>query len=245
LEDREFGCPWEVRLTTAARIRGGLIICIGNRLARLYVHEKDGRVRVKTMNVNSFSTTTWRELIELVIDGTTVPLPITTACDDQRAIAHFQAKESKTWTMTRSASSNTQYAPCSTTRSRAQAILSIPEGPLTIVVPSTTTRSHELSVALRLSHALHVYHRLDAEIIAGSEVPGLIDRTRKLTTRGNMIVVGGLETDFVRCVLGKRMTPFEVVVDSPSHKGPALRLGERPLVEPGLGKQHISGFPLS
>jgi hypothetical protein len=126
-------------------------------------------------------------------------------------------------------------APTQSSCTRAQTILNT-FSPFTIVIPDATP-SQEFSVALRIAHALNVYHRLDAEIIESSEaMERMIGGT---LASGNVVVIGNAGTPFVKWALERKETPFGI-------DGAVLSLRGRALIEPGLGKKssysHISDF---
>ena len=96
----------------------------------------------------------------------------------------------------------TQILPCTDTlatttqrlrtpRQRLQSILST-HAPLTLLVPSLAP-SPELSAALRIAHALYLFHALDARIVSVSEV-----ETTHAPLEGNLVVIGCAETPLVR-----------------------------------------------
>lgn len=61
-------------------------------------------------------------------------------------------------------------------------------GPISLVVPDDLD-GQELSVALRIAHDLHTYHRLDSQIVRSSEAfdPDILDG-------GNIVVIGNQAT---------------------------------------------------
>jgi len=76
---------------------------------------------------------------------------------------------------------------------RLQSILST-HAPLTLLVPSRAP-SPELSAALRIAHALLLFHALDAQIVSVSEVEH--DAPLGLHS-GNLVVIGCAETPLVQ-----------------------------------------------
>ncbi|KAF8556922.1 hypothetical protein OG21DRAFT_1505960 [Imleria badia] len=78
-----------------------------------------------------------------------------------------------------------------TPRQRLQSILST-SAPLTLLVPSLTP-SPELSAALRIAHALFLFHALDAQIVSVSEI-----EATHASREGNLVVIGCAETPRVQ-----------------------------------------------
>jgi hypothetical protein len=164
----------------------------------------------------------------LVIDGVTVPLT------DHCGVIHLQADGNGNWIASPPTATSLLSITLQTTAEttipfsggRIQAILNSP-APLTIVVPDASLR-REFSVALRIAQALNVYHRLDIEIVESSEaLKGIQDGA--LASR-SIVVVGNATTPFVKWVLERKETPFDIENES-------LRLRGRSLTEPGRGKK--------
>ena len=89
---------------------------------------------------------------------------------------------------------------------RLQAILMSPHALVCIIPDASPFR--EMSLALRLSHDLLLYHRLDVRIILES------DALRVMGTNGfpsgNIVYIGHPSTTFVRTNLDKKETSFEM-----------------------------------
>lgn len=78
---------------------------------------------------------------------------------------------------------------------RLQSILST-RASLTLLVPSLTP-SQELSAALRIAHALHRFHALDAQIVSVSEIETTTHAPIGIY-EGNLVVIGCAETPLVQ-----------------------------------------------
>ena len=100
----------------------------------------------------------------------------------------------------------TQICPCpdpSTTATyrlrapprRLQSILST-HGPFTLLVPSLTP-SPELSAALRIAHALLLFHALDAKIVGVAEIEIEKSDVPIRVLEGNLVVIGCADTPLV------------------------------------------------
>lgn len=90
---------------------------------------------------------------------------------------------------------------------RMQAVLSS-EGPITIVFSSTEDR-REFSLALRIAHILHSYHRLDSVIITEDEA---LAKTHSASwSNGNIVVIGKPSSLFVKHILDRGASPVKVV----------------------------------
>lgn len=92
-----------------------------------------------------------------------------------------------------------------------QAILSSP-GPIIIVTPGRNRK--DISAALRLCHTLHVYHRLDAEII--TEDTALQWNTLGAWPSGNIIFIGTPSSPFTKEVLQWKKTAIRVIDSIPT-----------------------------
>ncbi|KAJ4488323.1 hypothetical protein J3R30DRAFT_3696095 [Lentinula aciculospora] len=190
-------------------------LSIPGRLGRVYVsvigrNENSSfspTVRVETTNILEFSVDpklfgVLERDTELWIDGKQVQLDtdILTA----GKIAYFKAVEPRIWKL--NPDSNTLQLS-----GRMQVILSSPNvadnsellGPVPIVfvVPDQVVDSesgdagmlsHPMSVALRLSHDLCLYHQLDSEIMVNSEVDVALSKPNSASAlgRGNVVIVG-------------------------------------------------------
>jgi hypothetical protein len=97
---------------------------------------------------------------------------------------------------------------------------------MTIVIPSTS-RSPELSSALRIAHDLNAYHRIDAEIVNESEA--LVRSQMGSWADGNIIFIGTSSSPFVEAVIEKKRTAVKLCDGR-------LIINER-LEQPGEGRQ--------
>ena len=79
--------------------------------------------------------------------------------------------------------------------------------PLILVVPSITS-SPTLSAALQIAHDLDTYHKLDSEIIDGSEALKRLE-TGKLG-HGNLVLFGSGDNSFMTYLLEREGTPFRL-----------------------------------
>lgn len=75
---------------------------------------------------------------------------------------------------------------------RLQSILST-NAPLTLLVPSLTP-SPELSAALRIAHALQLFHALDAQIVSIADV----DKPDPSVLSGNLVVIGCADAPLIQ-----------------------------------------------
>ncbi|KAF7983084.1 hypothetical protein HWV62_24005 [Athelia sp. TMB] len=82
---------------------------------------------------------------------------------------------------------------------RMQEILST-SAPLVLVI-SDEPSSHTLSLALRIAHDLNKYHKLDSEILRGSEALALAEANR--LGRGNIVVLGDGSPTFSQWCLSR------------------------------------------
>lgn len=118
---------------------------------------------------------------------------------------------------------------------RLQAILTSP-GPIFIVVGDSSFE-HNLSVAQRLAHILHMHHRLDCEIVY--ERTAFERTTRATWTAGNIVFVGPQGSIFASNVLAKNRTPVHLA-DGVIHVG-GQAFNKR---EQGLSAKFIGDFSL-
>ncbi|KAI9568965.1 hypothetical protein HD554DRAFT_2254838 [Boletus coccyginus] len=166
----------------------------------------DGHVSVRTTNVSVFSVD-WdvsdaicdnvKKAPMLTVDGGTVPVDLGDSNDTllfvtDAGTAGFHRKSLwKILPCTDRLATITQRFQ--TPPQRLQSILST-HAPLTLLVPSRTP-SPELSAALRIAHALLLFHALDAQIVSVSEVEH--DAPLSLHS-GNLVVIGCAETPLVQ-----------------------------------------------
>ncbi|KAH7877813.1 uncharacterized protein C8R40DRAFT_1159305 [Lentinula edodes] len=188
-------------------------LSIPGRLGRVSVHviEQSSSsamlVNAKTTNILEFSVDpklfgVLEKDMQLYIDGKQVVLD--SRILEMAQVIYFKAVGPKLWKL--SDSRNTLQLS-----GRMQTVLSSPNSvdhsefmgpaPLVFVVPDavldlesgpTETPSHAMSIALRLSHDLLVYHRLDSEIMINSEVNIALLKPEFASafSKGNVIVVG-------------------------------------------------------
>ncbi|KIK63771.1 hypothetical protein GYMLUDRAFT_71889 [Collybiopsis luxurians FD-317 M1] len=179
---------------------------VPGRLGRLSVsviNDLSTRVIVETTNIHEFSVDpktfgVFKRDVQVWIDGKEMHL-------DKRVLEgddpiYFSAMEPRMWKL----SSDQNKLQLS---GRIQTILSSPysvntsEGkpaPLVFVVPdaidssSIRVASHAMSIALRLTHDLHLYHRIDSEIVLDSEVDIALSKSGTASSlgRSNIVVVG-------------------------------------------------------
>ena len=178
------------------------------RLGRLKVTEKNSVIHVTTSNIHRFSFR--RTLNQIVVDGTTVELRGNmTVSTLVRTASHSSWQVSavfEPWmALTMVFKASVSPVPVRQISGRLQRILSC-NGPLLIVADASAP--HYYSVALRIVHDLHNYHRLDAEIISGTDA--LRRRSRGELGKGNIVVVGHPQEAFAACILSQRKTPFGV-----------------------------------
>ncbi|KAF8431773.1 hypothetical protein L210DRAFT_984925 [Boletus edulis BED1] len=173
-------------------------------LARLRVTTTpDGQVSTQTMNISVFSFNVdvlhaacddAKKATILEIDGDKILVDLSTgtiffARDTSNAGLHRKPP----WKIhPRTELLGTTIQNLRTPRQRLQSILST-HAPLALLVPSLAP-SRELSAALRIAHALHLFHALDAQIISVSEV----ETTRVPQHEGNLVVIGCAETPLVQ-----------------------------------------------
>lgn len=111
--------------------------------------------------------------------------------------------------------------------SRIQAILMSP-GPITFIVPDTSLQ--EMSLALRISHDLHLYHRLDSEVILESSASLMLGTDT--FPSANIVFIGHPSSTFVRTILNKNETSFRI-------KESLLALHGHMLQDSGIGNDTI------
>ncbi|KAF8636685.1 hypothetical protein AX17_003490 [Amanita inopinata Kibby_2008] len=170
------------------------------RQGRIRVEVVDGeRARVSTTNVHAFSLDQrYCHLSSFVVDETDIAL---SRSDFRPSFVCFERALDKTWKVTvRMASADIQPS------GRLQLILSS-TGPITIVVPRTSN-SHELRVALRIAHDLHLFHKLDSDILDENEALRRFEATA--FPAGNIVVIGNASMELVQHILSFKRTPFSV-----------------------------------
>ncbi|KAF8894431.1 hypothetical protein BD779DRAFT_1501027 [Infundibulicybe gibba] len=192
----------EFTLTVAIPLESGSLhgwkieeLIVPGRLGRLRVNQMDDqRVRVTTSNVNRFSVQPpLYGLRSIQVDDSQISLP--PQLDDP---VHLVLVCSRSWQI------ETHQIPPPQPSSRIQAMLTS-DGPIVFVVPDSDT-SHELSVALRISHDLSLYHRLDSHIMRNSEA--LTQLSTGSLPSGNIVVLGNPSMSFIRKILARNETSF-------------------------------------
>ncbi|THV08034.1 hypothetical protein K435DRAFT_815267 [Dendrothele bispora CBS 962.96] len=185
---------------------------IPGRIARLMIHSTDdGKVFVTSSNVRAFSVNLATfSLSSLSVDNARVDFP-----HDLGDTLYMKAVEPKIW----KALNEPNRVQSS---GRMQAIIST-KAPISLVIPDEH-HSQELSIALRIAHDLHTYHRLDCAIIQSSEV-----FTSGILNEGNVVVVGNGAAEQLR------NTAFELKNPTP----------EQPLSVPGTGILFLHPHPMN
>ena len=85
---------------------------------------------------------------------------------------------------------------------------------LTSIAPITLLAANEmiaenLSVALRIAHDLHLYHKLDSEIITESVA---LRRSQHGTwPAGNVVFIGTASSQFAKLILQEGQTSFQII----------------------------------
>ncbi|KAG7092176.1 hypothetical protein E1B28_008545 [Marasmius oreades] len=184
-------------------------LSVPGRLGRLNVELDEEKVRVVSSNVKAFSVDTSVFAVRpgsLWIDNSHLPLPDVTA--QARGVISFISVDHKVWKV--------NSKPNTLQRSgRVQTILSSDHAPLVFVVPHSDNE-RELSVALRTVHDLHIYHRLDAEILRDTEVAPNIGF-------GNLVVIGNRAAATLRATFSQE-EGFSMKPAPGSLEGPGLGL---------------------
>jgi len=91
---------------------------------------------------------------------------------------------------------------------RMQSFLSN-NGTVTFIQPSSTQDlpKNFTSLAYRLAHDLHVYHRLDSQVVE------MTDETELTWPHGNVVLIGTLNDRLIRYVLSQGKTPLAIQGD--------------------------------
>lgn len=97
-------------------------------------------------------------------------------------------------------------------------------GPITFVQPSSNhdQAKNFNTLALRLAHDLHIYHRLDSEIIRDHE---LISGADVDWPKGNTVLMGTLSDPLIKHVLSQGKTPLAIQGNRLSLNGHTVRSG--------------------
>jgi len=174
---------------------------IPGRVGRLHVRViSNGRIRVETCNVQSFqlSASVLKKSCasyELFVDDSVL---IIAQVDD---VARFYTTEPGKWKLITSPLT-IMHPP-----SRIQAILTS-IAPITLLVANEMI-AENLSVALRIAHDLHLYHKLDSEII--TESVALRRSQHRTWPAGNVVFIGTASSQFAKLVLQEGKTSFHIV----------------------------------
>jgi len=174
---------------------------IPGRVGRLHVRFiSNARIIIETCNVRSFqlSASVLKKSCasyELHVDDSVL---IIAQVDD---VARFYTIEPGKWQLM------TGPLTIMNPPSRIQAIL-------TSIAPITLLAANEmiaenLSVALRIAHDLHLYHKLDSEIITESVA---LHRSQHGTwPAGNVVFIGTASSQFAKLVLQEGKTSFQII----------------------------------
>lgn len=189
-------------------------VLLPGRLARLHVDLREPHLsRITTTNISGFSLalkapSSGSHVFH--VDCSSIDVPA-----DIDSVVYFERTTNGHWEI---ANEPLPVPP----PSRIQSILSSP-APITIVIPSTS-RSPELSSALRIAHDLNAYHRIDAEIVDESEA--LARSQIGSWSDGNIIFIGTSSSPFVEAVIEEKRTAMKLCDGR-------LVINERHLEQPG------------
>ncbi|KAF8803609.1 hypothetical protein BYT27DRAFT_7109472 [Phlegmacium glaucopus] len=174
---------------------------IPGRFGRLHICViSDARIRVETCNVQSFQLAVLVlknpcDSYEFHVDDSVLIMP---QVDD---VAVFYTTEPGKWQLT------TDYLTITHPPSRIQTILTS-AAPITLLAANKMI-AENLSVALRIAHDLHLYHKLDTEIITESVA---LHRSQSGTwPAGNVVFIGTASSQFAKLVLQEGKTSFQIV----------------------------------
>ena len=101
----------------------------------------------------------------------------------------------------------TDYLSIAHPPSRIQAILTS-AAPITLLAANEMI-TENLSVALRIAYDLHLYHKLDSEII--TESVALHRNQHGTWPTGNVVFIGTASSQFAKLVLQEGKTSFQIV----------------------------------
>lgn len=103
---------------------------------------------------------------------------------------------------------NQPHNPTPSPPTRMQSFLSN-NGTVTFIQPSSKQDlpKNFTSLAYRLAHDLHVYHRLDSQIVE------MTDETELTWPDGNVVLIGTLNDPLIRYVLSQGKTPLAIQGD--------------------------------
>ncbi|KAF8876046.1 hypothetical protein CPB84DRAFT_1838726 [Gymnopilus junonius] len=175
-------------------------LMIPGRLARLHVRKvKDNKFEVEPSNVHTFTVPVQNGTYEIFVDDQLISIPST------ETPMHIHRVSPEQWEA-RALSSAARQSP-----GRMQAILSSP-GPIIVITAGRNRK--DTSAALRLCHILHVYHRLDAEII--TEDTALQWNKLESWPSGNIIFIGAPSSPFAKEVLHSKETAIHLTDSVPT-----------------------------
>ncbi|TFK42788.1 hypothetical protein BDQ12DRAFT_293178 [Crucibulum laeve] len=173
---------------------------VPGRISRLHIEIVGDLINIITSNVQTFSlaleyydTTSLR----FTVDG--APISMSTEVKDTEKALFFRDHQ-RTWQIVLHPTVSIQPP------SRLQSILTS-DGPIVLVV-SDETQPREMSMALRIAHDLHLYHRLDAEILRKQEYADITPEDNSRVHRGNVVIIGTFSSPLVQRVLREGRTPF-------------------------------------
>ncbi|KAF8626190.1 hypothetical protein AX15_005070 [Amanita polypyramis BW_CC] len=175
-------------------------LLVSGRLGRMQVELAGDKIaRVITFNIHAFSIDRRRCAVStVVVDTTDVTLG---DHDTASSTIHFERNKLGKWeVVTRLILSHLQPS------GRLQMILMSTDS-ITIIIPRKGP-SHELTIALRLVHDLHLFHRLDAEVLDENEA--FVKIEEGIFTQGNLIIVGSTNMKLAQHVLSLQRTPFSL-----------------------------------
>ncbi|KAJ4501748.1 hypothetical protein C8R41DRAFT_862291 [Lentinula lateritia] len=235
-------------------------LSIPGRLGRVSVHIIEQStssamlVKTETTNILEFSIDTklfgvLEKDMQLYIDGKQVTLD--SSILETAQIIYFKAAGPRLWKLSDSRNtlqlSGRMQTVLSSSNSRDDSELMGP-APLVFVVPDAVldlesgSTSHAMSIALRLSHDLLLYHRLDSEIMINSEVNIALLKPEFASafSKGNVIVVGNEAALELQTALHRGKTNFvsennfidvkefmtRVHIDGFNPNGPELQPGQ-------------------
>ncbi|KAJ8507170.1 hypothetical protein ONZ45_g10429 [Pleurotus djamor] len=206
--------PQEFTLTVANPSESGslfgfkvLRLSIPGRLGKLKVNKDErGLLNISTTNVDAFQV----DFKRLRLDSVPIDFSIdATSFQEVSSCDCMFRKWNASWNILTGDKTPLLHCP-----GRAQRILSS-AAPITLIIPERE-QTHELSIALRIAHNLHTYHRLDSTIVSSNDALRLLEEG---SIHGNIIYLGMPFTPFARSILECSPAPFDVVDDQLLLKG--------------------------
>ncbi|KAJ3553575.1 hypothetical protein NM688_g3536 [Phlebia brevispora] len=218
--------PWKFTLTVAIpsesdSLHGFRILNleVPGRLGRLTVEERDGALHITSRNILAFSIPNDAgslhsndEEMLIGVDGQFLSITLDSPHESQKAL--FIVKKEGIWEVFRDAPG---LVPQITGR---MSLVLNSRAAILLVIPQRTNPTF-LNAALRLSHNLNVYHKLDTDIIDAAEATLRLHRGL-LSSTSNMVLLGGADNTFTRDSLALLKTPFQL-------QDGVLHLRNRPL----------------